>query len=137
MKNILIVAAREFRQIASMRSFWLTLLIMPLSFVIGGFAPKLIHGDDPSRVMVIDRTGGGEAKAIEQRFTLESGRDELSRLSRYVQRHHLERADRTALWSQHDRWYSDGDVARFVASGGAAAAKAKIAAVKPAPSRRG
>ena len=25
MKNILIVAAREFRQIASMRSFWLTL----------------------------------------------------------------------------------------------------------------
>jgi len=130
MRNILIVAAREFRQIASMRSFWLTLLIMPLSFAIGGFAPKLIHGDDPSRVMVIDRTGGGEAKAIEQRFTLEEGRDELSRLSRYVQRHHLERADPAASWAQHDRWYTDADVAAFVSSGGVASAKAKIARVK-------
>jgi ABC-2 type transport system permease protein len=124
MRNILIVAAREFRQIASMRSFWLTLLIMPLSFAIGGFAPKLIHGDDPSRVMVIDRTGGAEAQAIEQRFTLEEGREELSRLSRYVQRHHLERADPAASWAQHDRWYTDADVAAFVSSGGVASAKA-------------
>jgi len=41
MKNILIVAAREFRQIASMRSFWLTLLIMPLS--IAAFAFPGLH----------------------------------------------------------------------------------------------
>ena len=130
MKNILIVAAREFRQIASMRSFWLTLLIMPLSFAIGGFAPQLIHGDEPSRVMVIDRTGGAEAQAIEQRFTLEEARDRLSALSRYVQRHHLERADPGAAWAQHDRWYSDSDVAAFVSSGGVEAAKVKIARVK-------
>jgi ABC-type Na+ efflux pump permease subunit len=130
MNNILIVAAREFRQIASMRSFWLTLLIMPLSFAIGGFAPKLIHGDEPSRVMVIDRTGGGEARAIEQRFALEEGRNRLSSLSRYVQRHHLEKADPSAPWAQHDRWYSDSDVARFIAAGGVAAAKERIARVK-------
>ncbi len=131
MKNILIVAAREFRQIAGMRSFWLTLLIIPLSFVIGGFAPKLIRGDEAARVMVIDRTGGGEARAIEQLFTLDNARDELSSLSRYVQRHHLERADPRAAWAQHDRWYSDADVAGFIASGGVDAAKAKIARVKP------
>lgn len=130
MKNMLIVAAREFRQIASMRSFWLTLLIMPLSFVIGGFAPKLIHSDEPSRVMVIDRTGGSEAQAIEQRFVLEEARDTLSALSRYVQRHHLEKADPSAPWAQHDRWYSDSDVAAFVRNGGADAAKVKIARVK-------
>jgi ABC-2 type transport system permease protein len=129
-KNILIVAAREFRQIASMRSFWLTLLIMPLSFAIGGFAPKLIHSDEPTRVMVMDRSGGGEARAIEQRFTLEQARGTLSSLSRYVQRHHLERADPGALWAQHDRWYGDSDVARFVAAGGVASAKAKIQRVK-------
>ena len=35
MNKILLVAAREFRQIAGMRSFWLTLLIIPLSLVIG------------------------------------------------------------------------------------------------------
>lgn len=131
MNNILIVAAREFRQIAGMRSFWLTLLIIPLSMVIGGFTPQLIHKDEPDRVMIIDRTGGGEARAIEQRFQLDQNRDLLSDLSRYVQRHHLEAADPGALWAQHDRWYSDEDVAHFVSSGGLASAQVKIARVKP------
>ncbi|HVU30809.1 MAG TPA: ABC transporter permease [Sphingomicrobium sp.] len=130
MNNILLVAAREFRQIASMRSFWLTLLIIPLSMVIGGYTPKLIHRDDAARVMVIDRTGGEEARAISQRFEMDANRDSLTELSRYVQRHHLESADPGALWSQHDRWYSDADVARFMAEGGVSSAKAKIARVK-------
>ena len=130
MNNILLVAGREFRQIAAMRSFWLTLIIIPLSMVIGGLEPQLIDKDEPARVMVIDRTGGGEAKAIEQRIGLDESRTTLGELSRYVQRHHLEDADRSALWSQHDRWYSDSDVAQFVASGGVDAAKTKIARVK-------
>ncbi|HYX45713.1 MAG TPA: ABC transporter permease, partial [Sphingomicrobium sp.] len=130
MSNIFLVAAREFRQIAGMRSFWLTLVIMPLSIVIGALVPEMIHKDEPDRVMVIDRTGGGEARALERRFKLDDGRDQLADLSRYVQRHHLERADRSAAWAQHDRWYSDSDVARFSAAGGVDAAKAKIARVK-------
>ena len=130
MKYILMVAAREFRQIASMRSFWLTLIIMPLSMAIGGFAPTLIHKDEPDRVIIIDRSGGGEALAVQQRMTLEQDRDLLTDLSRYVQRHHLERADPKALWSQHDRWFSDADVAQFLAGGGLAAADAKITRVK-------
>jgi ABC-type Na+ efflux pump permease subunit len=60
MKNTLLVAAREFRQIASMRSFWLTLVIMPLSIVIGAIAPQFIEKDEPDRVMVIDRAGGAK-----------------------------------------------------------------------------
>jgi ABC-type Na+ efflux pump permease subunit len=130
MTNILLVAAREFRQIAGMRSFWLTLLIIPLSMVIGGFTPSLIHNDEPTRVMVIDRTGGGEARAIRQRFELDASRDVLTDLSRYVQRHHLENADPSAPWARHDRWYSDADVAQFIADGGVDAATAKIARVK-------
>jgi ABC-type Na+ efflux pump permease subunit len=131
MKNILLVAAREFRQIAGMRSFWLTLLIIPVSIVIGALVPQLVQNDDPVRVMVIDRTGGSEAQAIDQRFAMERGRDVLNALSRYVQRHHLEKADPKALWAQHNRWYSDAEVARFMAAGGVDAAKAKIARVKP------
>jgi ABC-type Na+ efflux pump permease subunit len=131
MKNILLVAAREFRQIAGMRSFWLTLLIIPVSIVIGALVPQLVQNDDAARVMVIDRTGGAEARAIAQRFELERDRDLLNDLSRYVQRHHLEKADTQAPWAQHDRWYSDAEVARFVADGGVEAAKAKIAGVKP------
>ena len=131
MNNILIVAAREFRQIASMRSFWLTLMIMPLSIALGGIAPTLIAKDDPDRVMVIDRTGGGEARAIEQRLTLDDARADLGALSRYVQRYHLEKADPRAAWAQHDRWYSDADVAQFVSAGGVSSAKATIDRVKP------
>jgi len=130
MKNILLVAAREFRQIAGMRSFWLTLLILPLCFAAGPLAQRFIDKDEPDQVMVIDRTGGGEARAVQQRFEIDRGRDVLTELSRYVQRHHLEAADPSALWAQHDRWYSDADVARFAASGGLKPAQAKIALVK-------
>ena len=43
MKNILLVAAREFRQIAGMRSFWLTLLILPLAIVARSRRAALIQ----------------------------------------------------------------------------------------------
>src|SRR6185369_4733047 len=131
MKNVLIVAGREFRQILGMRSFWLTLLILPIAFGIGPLAQRFLDKHEPDRVMIIDRTGGGEARAIEQRFTIEHNRAVLGDLSRYVQRHHLEGADRSALWAQHDRWYSDADVARFVANGGVDAAQAKLKAAAP------
>ena len=131
MNNILIVAGREFRQILGMRSFWLTLLIIPLAFAIGPLAQRFLDNDEPDRVMIIDRTGGGEAAAIAARLTLDHDRDVLTQLSRYVQRHHLERADPSALWAQHDRWYGDADVAAFARSGGLPAAQAKLASVTP------
>jgi ABC-type Na+ efflux pump permease subunit len=130
-KNVLIVAGREFRQILGMRSFWLTLLILPLAFAIGPLAQKFIDKNGPDRVMIIDRTGGGAASAISGRIALEHNRDVLRELSRYVQRHHFEKADPSALWAQHDRWYSDADVARFLASGGLTNAEAKIKPVTP------
>ena len=58
MKNILIIAAREFRQIAGMRSFWLTLLILPFALAIGPLTQRFLNDDDVPRVMVIARTGG-------------------------------------------------------------------------------
>jgi len=131
MKNILIVAAREFRQIASMKSFWLTLLILPLALGIGPLAQKFLKDDSAARVMVIDRTGGAEASAIAARLTLDHNREVLTKLSRYVERHHLESVDPQALWAQHDRWYSDADVARFAAAGGAEAIAEKLSRAAP------
>ncbi|MEO7635145.1 MAG: hypothetical protein ABIS38_05805, partial [Sphingomicrobium sp.] len=107
MKNILIIAAREFRQIAAMRSFWLTLLILPLAFAIGPLTQRFMKDDEVQRIIVIDRTGGGEARAIERQLTLDQNRIVLTKLSRFVQRHKLERADPAAPWAQHDRWYGD------------------------------
>ncbi len=130
--RILLVAAREFRQIAATRSFWVTLLILPLAFAIGPIASRFLDKSDTQRVMLIDRTGGGTARAITARLDLDEQRRVLTALSRYVESHRLERADPTAPWARHDRWYSDADVARFTAAGGIEGALSRIAAVKDA-----
>ncbi|WP_028969345.1 ABC transporter permease [Sphingomonas sp. URHD0057] len=130
MNNVLIIAAREFRQITSMRSFWLTLLILPIALSLGPIAQRFLNDDGADRVIVIDRTGGGEARSIAQRLAADQDRELLQKLSRYVQRHKLERADPAAPWASHDRWYSDADVGQFLDSGGLDAALAKIARVK-------
>ncbi len=130
MKNILIIAAREFRQIAGMRSFWLTLLILPLAVALGPIMQKFLHADEPDRVAIVDLGGGATAAAITARLTLDQDRSELAALSRYVQRHQLERADPSALWARHDRWYDDADLVAYRASGGSAAALARIERVK-------
>jgi ABC-2 type transport system permease protein len=130
MRNVLIVAAREFRHIASMRSFWLTLLILPLALALGPLTARFMEDDSSDRVIVIDRAGGTEAGAITERFATERDRTVLQRLSRYSQRYRLDRADPSAPWAKHDRWYSDADVAEFRASGGLPAALSKIGRVK-------
>src|SRR4051812_8963353 len=130
MTNVLIVAAREFRQITSMRSFWLTLLILPIALSLGPIAQRFLNNDDADRGILTDRTGGGEARSIARRLAADRDRELLQKLSRYVQRQNLERADPAAPWASHDRWYSDADVAQFLSSGGLDTALAKIARVK-------
>lgn len=131
MNRILLVAAREFRQIAATRSFWVTLMILPLAFAIGPLASRFMDRSDTERVMLIDRSGGDVAAAIARRLDLDHQRRVLGALARYVERHHLERADPAAAWARHDRVYGDADAAAFLANGGARRALARIAAVKP------
>lgn len=129
--NILLVAAREFRQIAAMKSFWLTLLLVPVALALGPILGQALDDDDASRVVVLDRSGGAARDAIIARFEFEEDRSRLNALSRYVRRHEFERADPQAPWAQHDRWYTAADVAEFRAQGGMEAAIAAIDAVKP------
>ena len=131
MKNILIVAAREFRQIAGMRSFWLTLLLLPLAFAIAPLASRFMEKDEADRLMIVDRTGGEVARAFQERILLDQDRETLNKLARYVERHHLEKADPAAPWASRDRWYSDAEVRQFTASGGLGAARRKLDAVTP------
>lgn len=118
MKNICLIAAREYRQITRMRSFWLTLLILPFAFAIAPLAQRFMGADEPDRVMIIDQAGGAAARAIEQRLRLDQDREVLNDLSRYVQRHKLQDVDTAAPWSRADRWYTDAEVARFAARSG-------------------
>jgi ABC-type Na+ efflux pump permease subunit len=128
--NILLVAGREFRQVIQLKSFWLTLVLIPIALALGPVIGGSLDDDDPSRVVVIDRSGGSAKAALEARFAFEHDQQVLADLSRYVQRHGLEKADPQALWAQHDRWYAPADVAAFRKSGGVAAALAKIDRVK-------
>ncbi|MEG8053976.1 hypothetical protein QP185_13275 [Sphingomonas aerolata] len=126
--NILLVAMREFRQITGMRSFWLTLLILPLALAVGPIASRLTQSEKTQRVMLID-ADGRSAAAIRARLDTDHQRRVLTALSRYAQRYGIDRADPGALWAQHDRLFGDADVATFVKAGGLPAA---LAAMRPA-----
>lgn len=130
MTNILLVARREFRQIASMRSFWITLLLVPAALALGPILASTMNGDEASRVVLIDRSGGSAKAAVEERFALDEDRSTMRSLSRYVQRHGLDNAAPDAVWTRSDRWFTDADVAQFRAAGGLDGAKAAIARAK-------
>ncbi len=130
-RNILLVAGREFRQVIALKSFWLTLLLIPFALALGPIIGDSLDDDETTRVILIDRAGGTARSALEQRFAFEHDQQVLSDLSRYVQRHELERADPAAPWAVHDRLYTPADVAAFRAAGGIKAALAKIGRVKP------
>lgn len=132
LKNILLVARREFRQVVALKSFWLTLALIPAALAIGPLLGDRLADHDPARVIVVDRSGGGAAAAIRARFAFEQDRQVLADLSRYVRRYGLERADPQAPWAQSDRWYAPADVMTFREAGGLKAALDKIARIKPA-----
>jgi ABC-type Na+ efflux pump permease subunit len=129
--NILLVAKREMMQILKMRSFWLTLLILPVMLAIGPLLGETLENSEPTRVVVIDRSDASAAEALEARCAADETQYLLRELSRYVQRHGLEAADRSAVWAQQGRWYTPQDVAAFEAGGGIDAALKAIAAVRP------
>lgn len=129
--NILLVARREFAQVVALKSFWLTLLLIPIALAIGPMLGDKLDDDDPTRVILVDRADGRAGESIVQRFAFERDRGTIAALSRYVRRHKLESADPTAPWAQHDRWYTPADVAAFRTDGGVEGAVAKIALRKP------
>lgn len=131
MNGILLIAAREFRQIAAMRSFWLTLLLLPAALALGPVAASYLEDDEPERIVLLDRSDGSAGRMIETRFALDRDRRVLAELSRYVQQHELASAAPSALWTRHDRWYGEADVEAFRQAGGLETALAAIGRVKP------
>ena len=127
---ILLIAAREFRQIAATRSFWITLLIIPLALAIGPIASHFMEKPHTRTVMLIDPSGQA-APALARRLQLEEQRGLLSALSRYSETHGLDQADPAAPWAEHGRYYSDADVEAFVRAGGVAHAQAVMRRVAP------
>lgn len=129
--NVLLVGQREMFQILKLRSFWLTLLILPVALALGPLLGDTLENRDPTRVTIVDHSGGARATAIEAQFAFDEKRRVLAQLSRYVRRHALQAADPSAPWAKQNAWFTPADVAAFDAQGGLAAALAKIARVRP------
>jgi len=132
---IFLVAAREFRQIAATRGFWITLLIIPIALAVAPITAHFMEKDHTENVMLIDPSGQA-GPAIAARIELDHQRQVLQSLSRYAESHDLDRADPRAAWARHDHYYSDAEVQAFVASGGvkhADAAMRRVAAPDTKP----
>lgn len=129
--NILLVAGRELRQVVLLKSFWLTLLLVPVGLGLGPFLAESLDESEPTRVVVVDRSGGKVGAAIAARIAEGEDRAVLEALSRYVWRHDLKAAAPEAPWAQHGYVYGPADIQAFRAAGGLAAAQAQIAKVKP------
>jgi ABC-type Na+ efflux pump permease subunit len=130
-RNVLLIAMREFRQIARTRSFWLTLLILPISFALAPLITRVVKPDFQQSVMLIDRSTTGAGKAIAARIELETQRANLSTLADFAKDNRLEKLAGNAAWGHKLDWYPDGLVAKFVAEGGAEPALKAIRASSP------
>ena len=126
MKAVVLVAAREFRQIISTRGFWIMLLVVPLAIAVSGFVSTVFAPRSGVAVVLVDDTGryGPE---LEQRLAREYQREVLRDLSTYVERWNLGSVDATAPWARRDSWLLDSEVDRFAAQGGADAALDRLA----------
>ena len=127
MRNILLVAAREYKSIASTRGFWVMLLVLPVVIGISQVAGRFFRPQLESAYVIVDASGD-YAPAIERRLEINYQRSELGALSEYVQRWKLGAVKPDAIWAKGERWFSDDQVNQFIADGGIQAA---VEIVKP------
>ena len=130
MKNILLVAAREYKQIASTRGFWVMLLVLPLVIGVTQIAGRFFQPERNSAYVVVDQSGQYEA-AIDRRLALNYQRIELSAFSAYVERWDLASVKPDAVWAKGDRWFADAQIEQFVTEGGIDAAAALVNPQRP------
>lgn len=127
MRNILLVAMREYKQIASTRGFWVMLLVLPVVIGITQVAGRFFRPQLNSAYVLVDESGEF-AQAIERRLDLNFQRSDLGDFSAYVQRWDLASAKPDAVWAKGERWFTDEQVEQFIADGGA---KTAFEQVKP------
>jgi ABC-type Na+ efflux pump permease subunit len=125
MRDVLLVAGREFRQILSTRGFWVMLLIVPLMIGISGFVSSRLAPKPGVAFTLVDRSGRFDSQ-LQNRLEFDRQRIALRELSTYVERWKLGSVDPTAPWAQRGSWLADGSVRRFAAAGGADAALKRL-----------
>jgi ABC-2 type transport system permease protein len=124
-RSALLVARREYRQIANTRGFWVILLLVPLIIAGSQIAGRFLRPPSSDAYVIVDGTGTLSAQ-IEHRLKLQDQRRTLSDLAAFTQRW----SDGSALpdqpWARGQRYFSDGDVETFIDAGGKDAAIADL-----------
>jgi len=120
MNRTLLVARREYRQVASTRGFRITLLVVPLAIALSVLAARFIHPQQDSAYAIVDESGR-YAAAIEHRVELNYQREVLSELATYVEKQKVATGP-GAPWATSQGWYGDAQAEAFLAGGGLPAA---------------
>jgi ABC-2 type transport system permease protein len=125
----LLVARREFRQIIATRSFWITLLLMPLAIVLSQVSARLLQPPPGVALVIVDASGRYEP-AIQKRIAFDRDQQTLNDLAVYAEKWKISPGD--AVWAHGPRLFSPAEVAAYEAAGGLAGAQAELARLKPA-----
>lgn len=125
MRAVMLVAARDFRQIVATRGFWVMLMIVPLALAVSIFGSLVFGPQNTSAFSLVDASGRYGSR-IERRLELDYQREVLRNLSTYVDRWKLASVAPSEPWAQRGAWASDAEVARFAAEGGASAALRRL-----------
>lgn len=131
MNCIVLVARREYRQIAATRGFWVMLLFIPLALIVTQIAGQLIKPPTSIAYVIVDASGQ-YAPTIQRRIELDYQRTVLGDLSDYAQRWKAGAGAPRAIWASGRHWFSDAEVETFVAGGGYESALREIARHLPA-----
>ena len=125
MRNILLVAIREIRQVTGTRGFWIMLLAVPVALAISAFASSQLAPERSTAYTIVDKSGRF-GPALEQGIEFGYQQQVLRDLATYVERWDLAGVDPQAPWADRQGWLSAAQVARFVEMGGAEAATKRL-----------
>jgi len=130
MSSVSIIATREYRQIATTRGFWITLLLVPLAILASTLVTRLAAAPRDVVYTIVDMSGR-YAASLDRRVEVDYQRRGLSEVAAYAQAWRIKPGPIAAAWSDGPSWYNDDRIDRFIAMGGVEAAGRAVNAHRP------
>ena len=126
MREVLLVAEREIRQVIATKGFWIMLFALPVALAVSGFASGALAPESSTAYTIVDETGE-YAEPLERLVDVGQRQRELRDLAEYVERWDLQDIAGDAPWADRQAWLNEAELARYEEMGGAEAAVAQFA----------
>ena len=127
MNAMFLVAAREFRQICTTRSFWITLMLLPMALVLSQVSARMLQPPPGVAIVTVDENGR-YAPMIQRRFALDRDRYVLGELGVYAQKWKIQSSSPGDVWASGPHLFTSDEVAAFDAAGGLKTAQSSLRA---------